>query len=331
MTVNAIGVSYTDLQLENAYEAGWNPTVSTWSAARTALFKRVLKKSQLQYYNPPILPGERTRHEWSFLNIFDSIEFVTSYSTGTISSSLEVVTLTGGTWPSWAAQGKLWVDDKQLEVASRTSDTVIVLQTALDIDFTAETYQLRGYYYDLPDDFGGIDSAEFTVSTTRSLEPIRLTRVSDRAMREQQNVNISGTPYRYALTPRIPTITDSGHWAVSFGPDLADTATLVDYRYKAIPPLLDGTAHIYPYGGDEHGQTIIASLVDVVHQQIHNSFEKHAPFLEQLAASVMQDRQNSAPHNLGVSRSGYEDYPYDIDDVLYDWHSHTHPTVTLPS
>ena len=66
---------------------------------------------------------------WSYLWQKGRISVVAPYSTGTITytHSTRAVTLASGTWPSWAAFGSLVIASVSYEVASRTSDSEIIL------------------------------------------------------------------------------------------------------------------------------------------------------------------------------------------------------------
>ena len=50
-----------------------------------------------------------------------------SYSTGTVAISSGVVTLSGGTFPTWAAEGVLGVGEELYQIKSRDSNTQITL------------------------------------------------------------------------------------------------------------------------------------------------------------------------------------------------------------
>jgi hypothetical protein len=66
------------------------------------------------------------------------------------------VTLTGGTWPAWAAYGALRIGDLNYEVARRVSDTIVLLReaSASPADIAAgTTYQLYRDTYTMPEDF----------------------------------------------------------------------------------------------------------------------------------------------------------------------------------
>ncbi len=66
---------------------------------------------------------------WSYLWQKGRLTTSAPYSTGTITytNSSRVVTLAGGTWPTWAAYGSLVIANVAYEVASRTSNSEIIL------------------------------------------------------------------------------------------------------------------------------------------------------------------------------------------------------------
>jgi hypothetical protein len=70
-----------------------------------------------------------------------------SYATGTVSVTTGTVTLVGGTWPSWAAEGTFTVGGVSYAVASRTSDSIIVLNNTTITGLSGETYSLNLYPY----------------------------------------------------------------------------------------------------------------------------------------------------------------------------------------
>lgn len=87
------------------------------------------------------------------------------YSTGTISfdltggSSERLVTLSSGTWPSWAGQGWLLIDNKTYRVNQRLTGTTLTLaeNSAPGADIAAgETYTLFEPSYRLPYDCASI-------------------------------------------------------------------------------------------------------------------------------------------------------------------------------
>ncbi len=70
-----------------------------------------------------------TRHPWKFYQTIGRVLTSAPYSTGTIAinATTRAVTLTGGTWPSWAASGSLIVNQIPYQVATRDSDAQLTL------------------------------------------------------------------------------------------------------------------------------------------------------------------------------------------------------------
>jgi hypothetical protein len=68
-------------------------------------------------------------HRWSYYYATGRLTTVASYSTGTITytNSTRRVTLASGTWPDWAAQGSILIDNIPYEVVERVSDSIVVL------------------------------------------------------------------------------------------------------------------------------------------------------------------------------------------------------------
>lgn len=103
-------------------------------------------------------------HDWQFYRKIHRVQLEGSYSTGTVAydhtggTYERQLTLTTGTWPSWAASGRLIIDDVVYEVERRISDSVVTLDATFtpQADITAgETYTLIRTSYDMPWDFRG--------------------------------------------------------------------------------------------------------------------------------------------------------------------------------
>lgn len=101
---------------------------------------------------------------WNWFRTTVTIPLDDIYQTGTVQyvASTRTLTLTGGTWPSWAVYGAVKLNDIDYEVATRTSGTVLVLKStsAPDEDISTDTtYLIRRYAYQLPENFDSIHSA----------------------------------------------------------------------------------------------------------------------------------------------------------------------------
>ncbi len=92
---------------------------------------------------------------WNFYKTYGDFTLREPYSTGTIAltPNSTTCTLTTGTWPTWAASGKLKIGGKVYRIASRTSGAVVVLATAWAEDAeTAATYLIFQDEYALASD-----------------------------------------------------------------------------------------------------------------------------------------------------------------------------------
>jgi voltage-gated potassium channel Kch len=92
---------------------------------------------------------------WNYYKTHGDFTLREPYSTGTIAltAGSTTCTLTTGTWPTWAASGKLKIGSKVYRIASRTSGSVVVLATAWAEDAeTAATYLIFQDEYSLASD-----------------------------------------------------------------------------------------------------------------------------------------------------------------------------------
>lgn len=105
-------------------------------------------------------------HKWSYLRAFGRLALSASYGTGTVSYDStggtyeKQLTLTDGTWPSWAAKGYVRVGEVVAKVDARVSDTVLTLKDpTFPDDLTDQSFTLYRDTYDLPSDFGSASDA----------------------------------------------------------------------------------------------------------------------------------------------------------------------------
>lgn len=97
-------------------------------------------------------------HPWSYLRRRTQINTVAPYGTGTIAytASTRIVTLTDGTWPTWAASGTLVIDSVLYKVESRDSSTQLTLvsdRCPVDNIASGTAYEIYRSEYLLPADF----------------------------------------------------------------------------------------------------------------------------------------------------------------------------------
>lgn len=101
-------------------------------------------------------------HDWSYYQNRSIIPTVASYSTGTVTGDYtgganeRMLTLASGTWPDWAAFGRITISGTTYTVATRESDSIITLSpnSTFTSDIAAGTsYELFRDTYELPVDF----------------------------------------------------------------------------------------------------------------------------------------------------------------------------------
>lgn len=99
-----------------------------------------------------------TRHDWKYLISRAQINLVAPYSTGSVAytAATRTLTLSGGTFPTWAPQGVILMNRNVYAVDSRTDGTHLVLSAgrcpADDVAAGTE-YSLAQTNYDLPADY----------------------------------------------------------------------------------------------------------------------------------------------------------------------------------
>lgn len=168
-------------------------------------------------------------HDWSYLQSDASIVTKAPYYTGTITfdAPSRQMTLTGGTWPSWAASGTVLIGDRWYDVESRTSDTVIVMKDGPPESIATDTaYGIYQDTYDLPVDFSVLQNI-FRMDTWQSIQ-----RQSPQQLFEARQVwRSAGTPNYFAIygSPNTP-----GRMALRFSP-VPDSEEEFPYLYKRVP------------------------------------------------------------------------------------------------
>lgn len=196
---------------------GQEPSVASLSDVRTAILDAYREFADA--------------HPWRYLEQVGRLVTVPPYSTGTIAftHSTRTVTLTGGTWPTWARYGTLKIGNVLCQVQSRTSGTALVLDPTLNpgADIASgNAYTLFRDTYDLPADMRNM--GRMLSATTR----LWLAPTSPIAwLDEMVTFSDQGDPWRYIIvgSPHTP-----GRLAVRFAP-APSTAITIDYWYQRRP------------------------------------------------------------------------------------------------
>lgn len=184
------------------------------------------------------------------------------YNTGTVAylnSSGAIprqLTLTGGTWPTWAGDGNILIGRIVYPVSGRVSNTVLQLAslTAPNENFSSTTYEIAQEAYPLPVDFSSMGEL---VNMTLSMP---MTYQSPGEFIRQQRANIAPAQpwtYTYMGDPRR-----FGSLSIYFYPP-PDQAYVMDYSYRRQSRALysHGAAPVVSYSA---GKVTVPGLTAVV-------------------------------------------------------------------
>lgn len=167
--------------------------------------------------------------------------------------------------------------------------------------------------YDMPDDFQDL-VGEFTFQIAdNSWQQVRETGIGEVKRWLQQAQGLSTFPQICAIFPKPSDGTQGQRMGIQFAP-IPDKPYLLDGRWTVLPGPLTAT-NPFPYGGAEHGETIIASALAVA--EVRFKGETNGPFQqdfkERLRASIALDRE-AKPEFFGYNsdRSDLKDqaWPY---------------------
>lgn len=173
---------------------------------------------------------------WSYLYSSSQITTEAPYSTGTIAFDYtggtyeRMLTLSSGTWPTWAAHGVFVYNSIAYRVAERISSTVITLESdsTPTADITAgASYVIYRQHYPLPTGFRSIGKI-ITPSTG-----LQLQRITPNQLREfhARNMTDTGQPRRYALHGEDDLLGGMALWLEP----LPDDDYVLDFDYLRWP------------------------------------------------------------------------------------------------
>jgi len=167
---------------------------------------------------------------WSYYMHEGRLATVAPYSTGTVvyTNSTRELTLTGGTWPTWAARGVVRFSDVYYQVSERTSSTVIKLNSASNPgeDVASTTFEIWRDCFSLPTDFQSMGQVVIVGNS------MMLDYIHPNDWLQSQRI------YHGGSTPSIYTITGDPDFqngmAIRFFP-FPDSAYTLAYLYQRRP------------------------------------------------------------------------------------------------
>lgn len=139
-----LGITYGELKANIAMILGISRDSADWSTETAADVDRIIRAGRRRFVSA---------HDWDFLKEYHDFQVEAPYSTGTITIAAGVVTLTGGTFPTSAANQMLSVAGKLYRINTRDSNTQVTLQDTSVAVTAATTYAVYVIRYALPATF----------------------------------------------------------------------------------------------------------------------------------------------------------------------------------
>ncbi len=136
-------------------------------------------------------------HDWNWFTKRLRLWITAAYSTGTVSysSSTGIMTLSGGTWPSWAAGCTVRISDISYPVASRLGDATVLIDSnvAPSADLSGQSYTLHHDAHTIPTDFLAVGS-DMILDRHYKVDYVSPGQMED-------EVEESGIPDRFCIEP----------------------------------------------------------------------------------------------------------------------------------
>lgn len=239
-------------------------------------------------------------HNWSFFEPIEDVTTTAPYTTGTVEIVDGVVTLTTGTFPSWAADGILKVSNSYYSIASRDSDSQITLDdTTVDVD-SGTSYQLGRPEIPLAAAFEAVsgDSALTYYPEQNELYP-PVEQRHDQAIRKfQQEDPYYDRPIYYSVRTVEFDPTVGSRKTLAFYPT-PDAAYVLRVPMILRPTMIDAT-NLYPVGGETLAAVIQEACLAAAEHNLDDGEGIHEKrFLELLPAAIRADQEKSCPTTLG--------------------------------
>jgi hypothetical protein len=256
-----------------------------------------------------------TAHSWSFFRPIAEIVTTAPYATGTITIVAGVVTLAGGTWPTWAAVGVLKVGDNYYDVDSRDSNTQITLEDTSVTAAALTTYQLGREEYDLPAAFEAIspDSALTYEPGQSDFYPPLVQRHDSLGRGLQGGDPYYDRPLSYSVRTALFDATVGSRKRLALYPT-PDAAYVLKVPMILRPTMVDETNQ-YPVGGETLTQVIIEACLAAAERNFDEENKRHTErFMQMLPLAIKNDLEKSTPTSLGPDmprgECGYGCYDY---------------------
>lgn len=257
-------------------------------------------------------------HDWSFLRPIADVTTTAPYATGTVTIASGVVTLTGGTFPSWAATGVLQVNNRYYPVATRNSNTQITLNATSVTVASATSYRLAISEIQLDDLFDAVandSELNYYPSPETWYPPVQWRHDATIRQLEANNPEIDRPVFYSIRTVTFdPTIGSRKVLALYPSPDKVYTL-----RVPMIlrPILLDNT-NLYAIGGEVLSQVMLEACLAAAEHTFEEREHVHEKrFQEFIGLAIRDDQERSSPTSLGPDAPRGENGRFGMVDYAY--------------
>lgn len=290
-----------------------------WDTATQADVRGVVRSGLRQFYHP-IDPRDGAAYQWNFLKKRFTSQQQDEYSTGTVAVASGTVTLTSGTFPSWAANGLLRVSGNVLFVDSRDGDTTLTVSNTGVAVSAGASYTLNQWRVDLPSDFGELVGPVQHIEADWNRD-LRIVQEGEIVLRYAEDIT---TPQNtiMAAVQKVSNLTEADEgYKLLYWPQLATDAILTGL-YRANPLDRLDNSDIFASGtivqADAiHAETLLASILAAGEAYYNDAPGVHsARFRDLLQISINNDRRAGGPIQIGRTRKGER------------WHLSDHVVVT---
>lgn len=256
--------------------------------------------------------------EWSFFRPVVDVVTTAPYATGTVTVAAGVVTLAGGTFPSWAADGIFMVNSSYYSVASRDSDTQVTLDSTSVTIASAASYQLARPEIPMPAAFDAVASDSdltYYPSPQCWYPPVRQRHDVTIRQLEADNPEFD-RPVFYSVrnVEFDPTVGSRRVLAMYPAPD---QAYMLRVPMILRPVMLD-EENQYPVGGEMLSQVILeACLASAEHNFEEREHVHEKRFMEMMGLAIRNDEDRSSATSLGPDAPRGERSRFNVFDSDY--------------
>lgn len=257
-------------------------------------------------------------HNWSFLRPLADVVTTAPYATGTVTIASGVVTLSGGTFPSWAASGVLKVSNRYYSVASRGSDTQITLDDTSVTVASAASFQLARPEIALDATFDSVSNDSdltYYPSAESWYPPVKWRH--DATIRHLEGTNPEfDRPVFYSVRTVSfdPTVGSRKVLALYPAPDKVYTLRVP----MILRPVLLDAVNLYPIGGEVLAQVMLEACLASAETNFEEREHVHEKrFMELIGLAIREDQERSSPTSLGSGNPRSERRQFGILDYSY--------------